>query len=573
MKNFYFLLVVLFVFYAGNSQIINFPDPNFKARLLQAAPGLQLAYGANGSMRIDANNDGEIQVSEALAVTALYIFSGSITSIAGIENFSNLQEFNCYQNPITSMDLSPLTQLTRINIGYTQITSLNVTGLSHVEWLNCVYGQLTSLDLTGMTTMYQLQCYNNQLTSMSISNASNLLSINCRNNLLTNLDVSNVNPLYNLDCSSNNLTQLSLKNNFAEINLDFSNNPNLQYVCADEVQLEEIQNKILQYGYTNCFANTQCSFIPGNPVYIISGLSKYDELNDGCDIADSNYPELKFILSDGSTSGNVFSNIDGEFSTGTQSPTVTITPELEYPAYFSVTPSSQTLTLSGSSNPVIQNFCITPNGIHPDLEVSLQRTNGGFDAYRYYYILTYKNKGTHTQSGNISLAFDDNQQNFEFSTPSSSTSTTNLVTWNFSDLKPFETRTIQIQFIMNLGSGVNDGDILNYTANISGSVDETPTDNTYVLNEFYSTVVLSNSTFSDYFGLYPNPTQEILHIKAKNDVAIENIAIYNLLGQSVINTKVILDDTEIDVSGLTSGTYIIKIFSDKGIYNSKFLKN
>ena len=105
---------------------------------------------------------------------------------------------------------------------------------------------------------------------------------------------------------------------------------------------------------------------------------------------------------------------------------------------------------------MIQNFCITPNAIHPDLEVSLQRTNAGFDAYRYYYILTYKNKGTHTQSGTISMAFDDNLQDFELSTPGSSTSTTNLVTWNFSDLKPFETRTIQIQFIMNLGTTLHD---------------------------------------------------------------------------------------------------------------------
>ena len=332
MKKKYSLLVVLFVFCVGNSQIINFPDANFKARLLQAAPGLQIASGTasipgNPFVKIDTNNDGEIQVSEALAITDLWLYNANITSLVGLENFTNVTQLNIYGNNIHDLDLSTMPQLTRINISYNHIVNLNVNGLSNAEWLNCPFNDIASLDLTGMIAMDFVQCQNNQLTSLNISNATNLSTIYCQNNLLTNLDVSNVNPLYNLDCSFNNLNQLGIRNNFAEDNPNFSNNPNLQYVCADEVQLEEIQNKILQYGYTNCYANTQCSFISGNPVYIISGLSKYDELNDGCDNADINYPELELIVSDGITSGNVYSNTDGEFIAGTQSTTITITPQ------------------------------------------------------------------------------------------------------------------------------------------------------------------------------------------------------------------------------------------------------
>lgn len=577
MEKKYFALIFLMVVSWCNAQIINFPDPNFKARLLAAAPGLQIAYGIGGSIKIDTNNDGEIQVSEALMVTGLWLYNANINNIGGLENFVNLREINCYGNSIATMDLSPLTQLTRVNISNNHITSLNVTGLSQVEWLNCHFNELTSLDLTGMTYMYQLQCQNNQLTALNISNASNLLTVYCQNNLLTNLSTENIDTLYNLNCSSNNLIQLSLKNNYAEINLDFSVNPNLQYICADDIELEGIQNKINQYGYTSCYANSNCDFIPGSPVYFIEGVSKYDELNDGCDNADISYPNLRFTFSDGTSTGNVYSNIDGEFNTASQSTLVTITPQLENPAYFIVTPISQTVTLSDTANPLIQNFCVTPNGLHPDLEVSIARTNQGFSAYNYYYILTYKNIGTNTQSGNISLTFDDNQQNFMVSTPAVESSATNLLTWNFLDLKPFETRTIQIEFYMNLGTTLNNGDILTYITNIATSlVDETPNNNIFTLNEIYWSAVLLNNpslSFTDYFAFYPNPTHDLLNIKTKNDMSVDSIAVYNLLGQSILQLKNLSNDSAIDVSGLGIGTYIIKIFSDKGIFTTKFMKN
>lgn len=582
MKKFTFTFVFFMVVCLCNAQIINFPDPNFKARLLAASPGLQIASGTASIpgtpfVKIDTNNDGEIQVSEALAVTNLWLYNANITSLAGIENFTNVTQLNVYGNNIPNLDLSVMPQLTRINISGNHIVNLNVNGLSNAEWLNCLFNDITSLDLMGMTTMTFVQCQNNQLTYLNISNATNLHTIYCQNNLLTNLDVSNVGGLVNLDCFSNNLRQLSVKNNSDEVNLDFSNNPNLQYVCADSSELPSVQSKINQYGYTTCFANSFCSFNPGNPVYFVEGSVKYDELNDGCDNGDIAYPNLTFLLSDGTNSGNVYSDSDGEFNTASQSTSITITPQLVNPAYFSVSPSSQTLALTDSTTALTQNFCVTPNGSHPDLEITLSGGSNGFEANNYYYTLTYRNKGTQTQSGDLSLSFNDVQQNFVTSTPAASAAT-NLLTWNFTDLKPFETRTIQIQFYMNFdGSGtvLQQGDILSYVGTISSSLtEETPIDNTFTLNLFYSSVVLSNPNplFSTYFALYPNPTHDILNIKTKSDVLIEGIAVYNLLGQSVYQTKDISGDAVINVSDLANGAYIIKIFSDKGIYNSRFIK-
>lgn len=574
-------LIFLIIGTLGSAQIINFPDPNFKASLLAAGPGLQIASGTasipgNIFVKIDTNNDGEIEVAEALAITKLWLQNANITNLSGLENFSNLTEFNCYGNSISNMDLSPLSQLTRITIPYNHIVSLNVTGLSSVEWLNCPNNDLTSLDLTGLTSMYQLQCQNNQLTFLNISNANNLSSINCENNFLTNLDISNITTLHNLNCSSNNLNSLNLKNIFAQINVNFAANPNLQYVCADDVELATVQNKIFQYGYTNCFVNAHCSFIPGNPIYGVQGVTMYDELNDGCGNDDVFYPNMTFTFFDGTNTGNLYSNSSGQFMTASQSNSITISPQLSNPTYFAVTPSSQTLSLNSTTSPLVQNFCVTPNGLHPDLEVSIERIDLGFSAYSSNYLLTYKNVGTNTQSGNISLAFDDNKLDFQSSTPANVTLTTSLLTWTFSDLKPFETRTIEITYFINFGVIVFEGDPLFQVANITTNlVDETPNNNTFTLNEIYSSVVLNtqNHSFANYFSLFPNPAYHTLNIKLKSDVLIHKLFVINLLGQEVLHQENILSDVVIDVAQLPKGTYILRLLSDKGIFNSKFVKN
>ena len=72
MKNYYFFLLAFFSITSVSSQIINFPDANFKAKLLGsflgAAQNINQQY-----IVIDANADGEIQVSEAQAVYYLNV--------------------------------------------------------------------------------------------------------------------------------------------------------------------------------------------------------------------------------------------------------------------------------------------------------------------------------------------------------------------------------------------------------------------------------------------------------------------------------------------------------------------
>ncbi len=94
-----------------------------------------------------------------------------------------------------------------------------------------------------------------------------------------------------------------------------------------------------------------------------------------------------------------------------------------------------------------------------------------------------------------------------------------------------------------------------------------------VTNTYTTTVqALSNQDFefSSVFSLSPVPTKDLLTITAKDSVVMTSVSIYNPLGQLVqVNTNPI---QTIDVSGLQSGSYFIKIVSDSGSATGKFIK-
>ena len=91
MKNSYILLIFIFSV-SAKAQIINFPDPYFKAGLINSG--------------IDTNNDAEIDLEEALATLAINLDDSRITSLSGIENFTNLINFGCTNLSITELNLS-----------------------------------------------------------------------------------------------------------------------------------------------------------------------------------------------------------------------------------------------------------------------------------------------------------------------------------------------------------------------------------------------------------------------------------------------------------------------------------
>ena len=110
------LLLTLISIVALNSyaQNVNIPDANFKAYLV-------------GNTLINTNFDTEIQVSEATAFTGtINCYSQNISDLTGIEAFTDLTVLYCYDNQLTSLDVSQNTALTGLFCDGNQLTCLNV---------------------------------------------------------------------------------------------------------------------------------------------------------------------------------------------------------------------------------------------------------------------------------------------------------------------------------------------------------------------------------------------------------------------------------------------------------------
>lgn len=175
---------------------VSIPDANFKAKLLQTAVG---SNSCGQWLMIDSNGDGEIQTDEAFRVGRLFVNNSAISSLEGIQSFTNL------------------------------------------EVLSCAGNQLTELDLSGLNLLGSLNCSQNQLATLDLSETH----------------------VQTLSCSNNVLTYINLKNGVdyyipAEFPGFWNNNP-LQYVCADSFDLQAIDDTLSLSMITGVAVVTDCS--------------------------------------------------------------------------------------------------------------------------------------------------------------------------------------------------------------------------------------------------------------------------------------------------------------------------
>jgi len=72
------------------------------------------------------------------------------------------------------------------------------------------------------------------------------------------------------------------------------------------------------------------------------------------------------------------------------------------------------------------------------------------------------------------------------------------------------------------------------------------------------------------FKFYPNPTQDVLNLSSKNN--IDNVAIFSLLGQKVLDVSVNQNTSSINLESLTQGVYVMKVTIDGTVASYKIIK-
>ena len=170
MKKIIFTLLLGFTL-SGFSQNTLIPDPNFEQALID--------FGYD-----TAPINGSVPTANISAVTHLDVNNKNITSLTGIEDFIALTKLWCFENQLTSLDVSSNTALTDLYCRNNQLTSLDVSNNTALEFLYSSNNQLTSLDVRATNGLEILHCFNNQLTSLDVRNGNNtaIFSVNATNN-------------------------------------------------------------------------------------------------------------------------------------------------------------------------------------------------------------------------------------------------------------------------------------------------------------------------------------------------------------------------------------------------------
>lgn len=452
-----------------------------------------------------------LNVNGCAALEDLNCQYSALTSL-DLSGLANLDTMFAENNNLSSIDVTGAVSLGNINIAYNQVTSLTVHDLPVLQSISASGNLINNLDIQNCPFFFTLVMEDNELSSLDLSNVPSTVIVEVSNNNISSLLVAENNEIYQIGISNNQLTELNLNNcvNFnwgsfdnnpnlesilikngsleSLFNIDIDNLPSLQYVCADDEQLSDVQTWLSNNGYSNVNVNTYCSFTPGGTFYEIMGEVRYDFDNDGCSDTDAIVPFMSYNISDGIEMGMGVADSTGVYRIPVQEGSYTITPTMVDPALFNMSPSSFIADFPQNTSPMVQDICIIPNSTINDLEVvltPLTPARPGFDAD---YQILVKNIGNQILSGDVSLTYQEDLMTFLDSDLPFDTSTTNSFTWNFTNLVPFQSLAVIATFTINPPTDplfpVNIDDILTFTANANPtSGDNSPDNNVFVLDQ------------------------------------------------------------------------------------------
>lgn len=245
-----------------------FPDANFRTFV-----GKTVLGNASYDDGVDSNNVlSTADITKITSRQSMGVANLNISSLAGIEYFTNITSLVCNQN---------------------QLTELNISSLTKLKSLNCSNNPLTGLDVSSNTALTSLTCAGNQLTQLDVSMLENLITLNCSTNQLTTLDVSGLENLKNINCAVNQIEVFTLANNISLTDIACRGNKIKELNLADSPNLKSI----------SCYGNEIEELDLSNLLFLETLTCNQNKLTE-LDL--SNLPSLKTI----NCANNSISNLD-----------------------------------------------------------------------------------------------------------------------------------------------------------------------------------------------------------------------------------------------------------------------
>jgi hypothetical protein len=542
-----YLLLLIFMIQGVSAQLVSIPDANLKAKILSSSPSNTVARDLAGNyFAVDANSDGEIQQSEASQVKSLNVSASSVASLTGITAFDKLESLDCSQNNLDRAYVNALASLKWLNASANPLNMGINTG-ADIEYLDLHNSSVPQdLNLSNKTKLsylnlqncnvYSLDCSNSKLSTLILNGCSNLHVLNCSHNQLTSLDLSNLNitgeAFYaantylfrgGVDCSHNNLTNLTVTNlttNF--LNCSYNS---LTALNAGSLTISKIANApaglILQPSlYFDCSHN-QLSTLSINNMLVVQSF-------------DCSYNNLTSMNIDQITAQNFNCSHNGISS-------------------LNISDTSKIDNLNISYN-VLTSFVspVMPSVDDPDLAPVGNAPNQSIYCNNNLLTLLNLNKTQvlkiYASDNDIHTLFIKNGILNDFLDLQNNPNITFICADNF-PLDPSDPYS-EVDYFQSAVPGAT------VSSNCSNSV----------------LAVRDNPTTDHKVTIYPNPASEAIHITT--DRAVKSVEISDLQGRVIktVQNGSYSETVSVSVNDLVSGTYTIKIATEKGLFTKKIIK-
>lgn len=185
-------------FSTSTEPVVEFADANFTAYLIQ---------------EFDLNNDSKLQISEALEIKEIDATAKNISTLAGIENLTELKELRVPENALTSIDLSNNKKLEVLwAFNNPALSSVNISDLESLMYVHIYNTALSSIDVAGCPSLTELIIYDNpSLTSVDVTYNNQLAQLSLIRTGVTELNLENKSSLQILWADGSPLRELNVK--------------------------------------------------------------------------------------------------------------------------------------------------------------------------------------------------------------------------------------------------------------------------------------------------------------------------------------------------------------------------
>jgi uncharacterized repeat protein (TIGR01451 family) len=535
-------------------------------------PSLNLSGNTNLEiLDLDLNPTTNLNLSGCTGLKNLGISNTPLVT-ADFSNCSSLKNINNISNALSSINVQGCAALEVLSISgellqKAPLTTLNASGLSNLKILDVSYNNLTSLNLAGCTGLTNLFCIDAPIITLDFSASPNITVLNISNTGLQNIDVSGLLNFQSLSASNNpNLKMVFAKNGRDEDFFFNNGNSGLVFVCQDDAYINKTKSYLSGLGLSGAVVNSYCSFTPGGNYNTITGKIAFDVDNNGCDANDAKQANVKVNLNDGASQSSTFTDTNGKYTFYTAAGNFNITTAVENPTFFSVSPTTPTITFANTNNnTTTQDFCVTSVGTKSDAEVVIAPIHPAKPGFMAWYAIVIKNKGNQTLNGVVDFTYNQNLLHYALATLAPNTQSPGTMSWNYTNLLPFESRSFYVGLNVNTPMQTppaNLGDILKFTASINPiASDINPADNQFVFNqEIIGSYDPNDITCLEGKNVSPSTIGDYLHYV----VNFENTGTAE--AENVV-VKIVIDESKYNVNSLQllSASHSAKVTINKNV--------